>query len=957
MYIKTDFNVFEKLLLTLLCLPISTIGISQTVECFDNVEVDLFGQCDSTLTYDLFLESTDVPQDSFSLEILGNGNNSVNTVTLNQIDESLLIYVIHVESGNMCWGILDVINSQPFGLNCSNKTVYCHEAAIAGPEFTGYPQLINGCYPDSTYTFDYFDNTANLDCPDDFAFTINRLWTVTDESGSVSSCNQVINGEWLSTFDIDFPADYDDVVNPAFTCNDSMTFEMQTDTAITGVPMAFGRHLDDFYCELSATYLDIIVPGCGVSREIKRNWTIVNSCDNQTMTHQQTILYQDAFAPAFFVPDTLHASTSENCSSNFNLPPAIIEFECSDFEVEIVTPWETFNTNGGLFEFPPIPGDHIITYTLTDDCDNELSKAVIFKVRQAENLSCPNDTTITCKRYFDVYENNLSNGNFAILGNLGEPETDLNCYFNFQDSAVVDVTSCGIGTITHLMSSDDGGSPMNCVQTITVEHLSDFAVEFPADMTLTCDSGPDGYGQPIIYGDNCENIEIAYTDQIFEIVPDACYRIVRQWTVFNTCNSHSDTLNLTVESSELELGQNFTDCDLNEDGTCNERTFQDGLTADNYPNPNPDGVIVYQQVIEIIDDSAPVFVNGCDIPNVCVDTNSCVATIILPEPELSECDYRDTWAVSSALGQGFGPFSNVSVGTVSVTYFAMDACGNSTSCQTILTVEDCTAPVANCYPELLVQLTEANNCEITVNATDVNDSSLDNCLGNLVFSFSADSLVSQITFTQSDASSVPVEVFITDQSNNQSSCNSTITIETDNACLPPTGQPIGGVILSPEGEGICGVNIDISINNMTVTTAETACDGDYEGEVMFMGTDYVITPMKDDSIVNGVTTFDLVILRKHILGDDIINDPYKLIAADVNGSNSVSTLDLVNIRKVILNINDGFSVPDWRFIPADYVFPNPSNPWMPLFPESIQLQQLPPVLDVDFVGVKVGDLN
>jgi hypothetical protein len=68
-------------------------------------------------------------------------------------------------------------------------------------------------------------------------------------------------------------------------------------------------------------------------------------------------------------------------------------------------------------------------------------------------------------------------------------------------------------------------------------------------------------------------------------------------------------------------------------------------------------------------------------------------------------------------------------------------------------------------------------------------------------------------------------------------------------------------------------------------------------------------------------------------------------------------LDLVNIRKVILNINDGFSVPDWRFIPADYVFPNPSNPWMPLFPESIQLQQLPPVLDVDFVGVKVGDLN
>ncbi|MFT5913264.1 MAG: hypothetical protein ACI9XO_004811 [Paraglaciecola sp.] len=662
MYIKTCFDVFEKLLFTLLFVNLSPVGFSQTLECFDNVEVDLMGECDSLLTYDLFLESTDVPQDEFTLEILGSSNTSVNTVTVNQIEESLIVYVIHVDSGNMCWGNLDVINSEAFQINCSDKTVYCHEAAIAGPTLTGYPQILNGCYPDSTHIFEYFDNIVNLDCPDEHAFTINRLWTVTDENGLIANCNQVIIGDWLTTSDIIFPQNFDDVSNPAFECSDSMTFAVQTDTTVTGIPLAYGRRLENFYCELSITHADIIVPGCGVSREIKRNWSVINSCNNQTITYQQIIQYKDSAGPDFFVPDTLRASTSENCSANFNLPPAVIELECSDFEIEIVTPWDTFDTNGGLFEFPPIPGNHIITYNLTDACGNQSTKDVIFKISQDESLFCPNDTTLTCKRYFDIYENNLANGNYAILNNLGEPEIDLNCYFNFQNSATVNVNSCGMGTITRLMISEDGGLSLNCNQSITVQHLSDFSVEFPEDMTLNCDTGPDGYGMPILYGDNCENIEIAYTDQIFQIVPDACYQIVRQWKVFNSCISNPDTLNLTAETNEFILGQTFANCDLNGDGTCNERTFQDGLNADNYPNPNSDGVIYYEQIIEITDETAAVFVNGCNIPTVCVEGNSCVATIILPEPELSACDYRDTWTVSSAMGQGFGPFTNISIG-------------------------------------------------------------------------------------------------------------------------------------------------------------------------------------------------------------------------------------------------------------------------------------------------------
>jgi hypothetical protein len=63
-----------------------------------------------------------------------------------------------------------------------------------------------------------------------------------------------------------------------------------------------------------------------------------------------------------------------------------------------------------------------------------------------------------------------------------------------------------------------------------------------------------------------------------------------------------------------------------------------------------------------------------------------------------------------------------------------------------------------------------------------------------------------------------------------------------------------------------------------------------------------ITPVKDDNPLNGVTTYDLVLISKHILGIEPLGSPYKMIAADANKSNSITTFDIVEIRKLILGI-------------------------------------------------------
>ncbi|MCB0526855.1 MAG: T9SS type A sorting domain-containing protein [Saprospiraceae bacterium] len=123
--------------------------------------------------------------------------------------------------------------------------------------------------------------------------------------------------------------------------------------------------------------------------------------------------------------------------------------------------------------------------------------------------------------------------------------------------------------------------------------------------------------------------------------------------------------------------------------------------------------------------------------------------------------------------------------------------------------------------------------------------------------------------------------------------------------------------------------------------------------------EYTLAPYRNDFPLNGVSTYDLVLISKHILGIEMLDSPYKIIAADANKSQSVTTFDIVAIRKLILGIDTAFvGNTSWRFVPANHVFSDPGNPFMPGFPEtlSVQLQTLP-VTGSDFVALKVGDMN
>ena len=83
-----------------------------------------------------------------------------------------------------------------------------------------------------------------------------------------------------------------------------------------------------------------------------------------------------------------------------------------------------------------------------------------------------------------------------------------------------------------------------------------------------------------------------------------------------------------------------------------------------------------------------------------------------------------------------------------------------------------------------------------------------------------------------------------------------------------------------------------------------------------------------------------------------------MIAADINGDGKVNGADLVELRKLILGVY--LELPDntsWRFVQSDFEFQDSSNPWLQEFDETYEISGLDRDMDIDFIGVKIGDVD
>ena len=493
----------------------------------------------------------------------------------------------------------------------------------------------------------------------------------------------------------------------------------------------------------------------------------------------------------------------------------------------------------------------------------------------------------------------------------------------------------------------------------------DDLINWPENVTYDCNSGTSEQDvaailefMPNVYDivegldDDCAELYLAVNDHYVYDLPDACYKVVREWKIFDDCkydpNDPEDggfwsaTREVTVIDSTAPT---FDDC--------SDRIFD--VTAPNCVEVDQVGCSGY----------ADLAVNATDF---------CGNDAIVYRWYLD----ANADGLVDQLGEGNDASGIYPIGTHNIRYEAEDGCGNVAVCEFEFKIVDNKAPTPVCV--VLTSTVMPSTGALEIWASDFESgSSCDNCTAydNLEWRINKGSSATSppnanstsVTFDCSNeiisfGAPMDVQVWVGDEAGNWDYCLTQIVFtpinpnDTDHPCYDgPEMLDIEGQVETEDHDMVEMVDVDVS--STTANPFTTGTNGLFSFFGVPAGGNYVVTPEKDINPLNGVTTYDLVLISQHILGVQTLDSPYKIIAADANLSGSVTTLDLVKIRSVILNIDQDFAPnTSWRFVDMDFVFPNPAQPFLTTFPEVISYNNLTSdELATDFVGVKIGDVN
>ena len=597
-----------------------------------------------------------------------------------------------------------------------------------------------------------------------------------------------------------------------------------------------------------------------------------------------------------------------------------------------------------LFFGPAVPFDCLdegsdvqVVFRVFDCFGNYSECMVIAQVEDKLSPSCvaPQQKIIPCTELPPDIDQDY-------VESFGEALAFDNCNASITEAPfAVNINSCGEGHIIRFFSAiDDAGnqSQGTCEQHIYFTSESDWLISFPPNWYGECGDSIDAI--EIVFGEfACENLVYSVSDQFFAISNDsACFKIVRTWEVINWCTYDPNLDPIVIPNNEF------------------------GVSVDE-EDYNDFGHYTYQQIVMITDSIPPVLSAPFDYEFCRGDTSCSGGEVFLPIQIDGECTtdidvvyFIDLNKDGSNDLNGTGIFEGfIPNGTHSIRYLVEDGCRNEADIVFDFEVKDCKKPSPVCKDGLVVEIMQTGMVEVC--ADDLLEYADDNCPGILKISFSPD--VSDVCHTLecSELGQNAVQIWATDEAGNADYCDSRIILQ-DNMQVCNNGLPISGLIATNQNDPVGGVNVLLNNTDMNedYTTSET---GMFEFMDLPVGNDYSITPEKDDDYLNGVTTFDLVMISRHILGVQLLGSPYQLIAADVNNSQSVTTFDLVGLRKLILHVDEEFpNNTSWRFVQKSYAFPNPNNPWEEAFPEVINVNNFNSAIsDADFVAVKIGDVN
>jgi hypothetical protein len=646
-------------------------------------------------------------------------------------------------------------------------------------------------------------------------------------------------------------------------------------------------------------------------------------------------------------------------------------------------------------------------------------------------------------------------------------------------------TLCDKGTITRRWTAIDcGGNTSQCSQRVIVTYKQDYYVKFPADKLISTCDGTGNYGAPEFYGEDCELLATSFVDEIFTVVPDACFKIERTWTVINWCTytpnggctyvpnpNPSNTSNAAANLPGVTVSAPGVTI-LNWTPTVVKINASDP-TATNFSsfwsaNAN---CYQYKQIIKIFDTQDPSVVTPTDstfcdysandasfwnasywydatiashdlcegdanieitATDACsgalvnfryllfldLDNNGSMETVInsVNPPGTNNVQYNNVntpnyaggdsrqfdgrpvnfnqqwgWGIQTdaavgnnrtarvrffnQLGQNAVP--QLPYGTHKIKWFIEDGCGNETVSEQTFVVKDCKKPTVVCLNGLSVNLMNIQGGMVQLWASDFLQYTEDNCtpadqlkIGirrsgtGSGFPTNADGTAQTgVTFTCADLGTQLVELWSIDKAGNADFCETYVLIQDNIGICNTTSATIAGALKTELTEGVQDATVEmegVSNGLPQFGTVFSSVSGDYAfSSALPFGSDYTVTPTMELDPLNGVNTYDLILISRHILGLEPLNTAYKLIAADANKSGTVTTFDVVELRKLILGTYTELpNNSSWRFVDKTQVFVSPDNPFAETIRENVSVAQIQSsAWNDDFVGAKIGDVD
>ena len=478
----------------------------------------------------------------------------------------------------------------------------------------------------------------------------------------------------------------------------------------------------------------------------------------------------------------------------------------------------------------------------------------------------------------------------------------------------------------------------------------------------------------------CGLVGKTFEDQVVEFGEGSCQKTLRHWAVIDWCTY--DAKKGDVYKDEIEYVKDF----------CH------GYNYFRLRGPvKEDGYYSYTQELKTLDDMAPsVMADDLDVEVAAggKSGDDCEETVTVSAKardfcggnEIESTAGRVKWLVSVTLVDHEGnalaaPTTNHTISTgledgystaaISLTgnageYYRVkwtgtDGCNNSSQRSHTVRFLDVKAPSIFCIGELSTSTMNTDGSS-EIWANDFAEAF--DCNGDEAYVWFKDedgNLVPGLTFTCADLDSagstaISLQVFAVDAAGNESFCNVSLRIiDGSNAC--GFGDVEGAAFIGGEVRNEIGDMVESAVVSMKNESMMTSTDGIYAFSNNPTGISYELNAEKSDDHLNGVSTLDLVLIQKHILGLESLDSPYKVIAADVNSDEKVSAIDLVQLRKLILGVYDVLPNNDsWRFTDAKTTFDNPLSPFP--FTESVQVNFLTEDMrNEDFIAIKIGDVS